>query len=106
MVAREVVHIPHLADVEVASAVRRLAMSSVVDAETVRQCLDTWTRLACVRHGHPPLLPRVWELRASHSAYDAAYIALPESLGCPLVTADQRLAASPMHRSTVTIVPR
>jgi predicted nucleic acid-binding protein len=29
-------------------------------------------------------LPRVWELRANLTAYDAVYVALAEALGAPL----------------------
>jgi predicted nucleic acid-binding protein len=39
---------------------------------------------------------RAFELRANVTAYDACYVALAESLGCPLVTADRRLASAPM----------
>ena len=38
------------------------------------------------------LLPRMWELRANVSGYDAAYIATAESLDSALVTSDARLA--------------
>lgn len=41
------------------------------------------------------LLSRMWELRANVTGYDAAYIAAAEVQDCPLVTADQRLAAAP-----------
>ncbi len=38
------------------------------------------------------LINRIAELRDNVTAYDAAYVALAESLGCPLITADRRLA--------------
>jgi predicted nucleic acid-binding protein len=38
-----------------------------------------------------PLLPRGWQLRDNLTAYDACYIALAETLGCSLLTADTRL---------------
>lgn len=50
------------------------------------------------------LLTRMWELRDNVSGYDAAYVALAESRGCPLVTADARLAHAPGVRCEVTLV--
>jgi len=47
---------------------------------------------------------RAYELRANVTAYDAAYIALAELLGCALVTADARLARAPGIRCPVTIL--
>jgi predicted nucleic acid-binding protein len=37
---------------------------------------------------------RIWELRHTVSAYDAAYVVVAEALACPLVTTDRRLAAA------------
>ena len=44
---------------------------------------------------HVALLPRIWQLRHNLSVYDAAYVALAEALGAPLLTADRTLAAVP-----------
>jgi predicted nucleic acid-binding protein len=52
------------------------------------------------------LLERVWALRENVSAYDGSYVALAESLGCALLTADQRLARAPGVRCSVTVVSR
>ena len=48
-----------------------------------------------------PLLKRMWELRGNLTTYDAAYVALAESLQATtggqaaLITADRRLANAP-----------
>ncbi|WP_322753370.1 hypothetical protein [Frankia sp. Cas3] len=39
------------------------------------------------------LLPRIWELRDSLTAYDAAYLAAAEHCDAPLVTRDKELLA-------------
>ena len=49
------------------------------------------------------MLPRIWELRDSVSAYDAAYVALAETLSAPLMTTDTRLARAPGIRATVEV---
>lgn len=41
------------------------------------------------------LFERMWQLRGNVSGYDAAYLALTESLDCGLVTSDARLARMP-----------
>lgn len=68
--------------------------------------LDRWRRLGLRRHPAAGLLPRVWSLRENLSAYDATYVALAETLSCPLLTADARIATSPGVRCPVIIVRR
>jgi predicted nucleic acid-binding protein len=53
---------------------------------------------------HDALLPRIWELRANLTAYDAAYVALAEALNARLVTRHQRLASASGHQATVELV--
>ncbi len=50
-----------------------------------------------------PLLERMWELRANVSGYDAAYLALAESVGCPFLTANVRLGRWPDLRCEVRL---
>lgn len=50
-----------------------------------------------------PLLQRMWELRNNVSGYDAAYLAVAETFGCTLVTADARLAGVPGLRCEVQV---
>ena len=68
-----------------------------------------YKRQECVRtvgvapYPFEPFLDRVWELRHNLTAYDAWYVALAESLGTDLVTADARLVAAPGPRCAVRL---
>ena len=46
----------------------------------------------------------MWQLRGNLTAYDAAYVAAAEALGCPLVTADGRLAKANAVRCEIRLV--
>jgi predicted nucleic acid-binding protein len=41
-----------------------------------------------------PFMRRAYELRSNVTAFDAAYVALAETLGCELWTSDGRLASA------------
>lgn len=97
-------HAPHLLDVEVAQVVRRFAAKGEIDGARGRVALADLANFPLHRYPHDILLPRIWDLRANVTAYDAAYIALAEALGAPLLTRDQRLAAAPGHRARVEVV--
>lgn len=47
------------------------------------------------RYPHLEFVTRIWQLRGNLTPYDAVYVALAETLECPLVTVDQRLANAP-----------
>jgi predicted nucleic acid-binding protein len=100
------VHVPHLVDVEVTNALRRLVSVRALPARSAGRVLDVWARLGMTRYPTVGLLERIWQLRDNLSAYDASYVAIAESLGCMLVTADARLSAAPGLRCAVTWVPR
>lgn len=104
--AEEHVHVPHLIDPEVANALRRGVAASRIEPGDAWTALDRWRRLGLERYAVVHLLERVWELRVNLSAYDASYVALAESLGCPLLTADVRLGRSAGLHCPVTVVPR
>jgi predicted nucleic acid-binding protein len=87
-------HAPHLIDAEIAQVLRRFAVRGELDAERGREALEDLADLGLRRYPHRRLLPRIWELRHNLTAYDAAYVALAEALGAPLVTRDRRLAAA------------
>ncbi|OMQ16324.1 VapC toxin family PIN domain ribonuclease [Modestobacter sp. VKM Ac-2676] len=102
--AREQLHAPHLIDAEVAQTLRRLVSAGRLPARTGDHLVTEWAALALVRHPIHPMLPRIWALRDSLSAYDATYVALAEALGCALLTADARLARAPGATCPVTVV--
>ena len=101
---RESLHAPYLIDAEVTSGVRRRVQSGKMPAAQGWQLLDVWSRLGIIRHPALPVLLRMWELRDNLSAYAAGYVALAESLGCGLVTADARLSRASGIRCPITIV--
>lgn len=97
-------HVPHLADVEVAQVLRRYVREGDLEAEAGRAGLEILSLLDLERHSHEPLLERVWALRANLTAYDAVYVALAEALGSRLLTCDRRLARAPGLRGRVEVV--
>lgn len=101
----EQMHAPHLIDSEVASGLRRQAAARHITGPQGKSVLDVWRRLGLTRYSTHGLLERVWELRSNLSAYDAGYVALAESLGCALATADSRLSRAPGLRCPVTVIP-
>lgn len=88
-------HAPGLLDVEVARALRRLEASGAMAASRAGAGVEILQDLPVTRHPETPLLPRIWQLRANLTAYDAAYVALAEAIGCRLVTFDAALAGAP-----------
>jgi len=97
-------HAPHLIDIEVAQVLRRYAVSGTITASRGRDALQDLLDLALTRYPHDVLLPRVWELRDNLTAYDAAYVALAEALGAPLVTCDSKIASASRHRARVEVI--
>ncbi len=93
--------VPHLLDVEVTSALRKLASIQHIDSYTAEQFLRGLADLPAVRYAHGPLLERMWELRHNFTAYDAAYIALAEVTNSALYTSDEKLSRN--HRARVVL---
>jgi len=100
---REALHAPHLIDLEVTQALRRLVSAGDFTAVRAGRALDYFSDLPISRHAHSHLLPRVWQLRDNLTAYDAAYVSLAEALNAPLVTADSRLARARGHAAVVEL---
>jgi predicted nucleic acid-binding protein len=100
-------HAPHLIDVEIASAVRRLVATGEAASERGDEAIADLLDLPLARYAHDILLPRVWELRENFSAYDAAYVALAEALsdeGVPLLTTDARFASAIRAHTAIEVL--
>ena len=91
----EDIHAPHLIDVEVASALRRLVARGRFEQQRAADVLTSLEQADIKRHPHSPLLGLIWSLRDRVSAYDATYVALATVLDAPLVTTDRKLASVP-----------
>jgi predicted nucleic acid-binding protein len=96
-------HAPHLIDVEMVHALRRLVRRGTLEVGRAERARDDFLDLALVRYPHSDLVGRMWELRDNLTAYDAAFVALGEALAVPLVTVDTRLGAAPGHRAEVEV---
>lgn len=78
-------------DVEVVSALRGLARTNPRLKRIVPDALAHLGGFPIRRTPMPPLLDRIWDLRHTITAYDAAYVALAERLDAVLVTCDTKL---------------
>jgi len=80
---------------EVVSALRRLWLGGHLDRSTFKAAVSRVEALPLDVWPSKPLLPRIVELAANATPYDAAYVALAERLDAPLLTADDKLARMP-----------
>ncbi len=93
--------VPHLLDIEVTSALRRLVAGQRVDAHRMEKALTGLAMLPAQRCAHIPLLERIWELRHNFTCSDAVYIALAEATDSTLYTCDEKLSKG--HRARVMV---
>ena len=96
--------VPHLLDVDVASALRTLAAAGRIGTHESAQFLRALTELPAERYSHAPLLRRAWQLRHRFTANDAMYVALAEATDSVLYTCDAKLCKG--HNARVVLFPR
>jgi len=99
----ESIHSPHLLDVEMLNALRRLVLRGDISRARSEEARADFANLRWSRYSHAAFLDRMWELKDDLTAYDAAYVALAEALSAPLVTTDARLARAPGIRAGVEV---
>lgn len=95
---------PDLVDVETVSVLRQRWLAGTLTARRFSAAVDDLEALDVDHYPTLQLMRRVYELRANLTAYDAAYVALADLLGCDLVTADRKLARAPGTRCRVRVV--
>jgi predicted nucleic acid-binding protein len=99
-------HVPELCDIEIAAGFRRAMLGGAMSEDRMVQALAAYLDLPITRHGHLSLLPRILDLRANFSVYDAAYLALAERLEASLLTADDRLVRGAQSHTRIPTLPR
>jgi len=100
----ESLHAPHLLDIEVAQVLRRYVREKTITAQRGQEALEDLAGLPLERYPHDFLIPRVWELRATLTAYDAVYVALAELLDASLLTCDRKIASASRHSANIEVV--
>jgi predicted nucleic acid-binding protein len=95
LLASEPLAAPHLMPVEAANILRRAAMLGDITSEAATLAYMDLLALPVELFPFQPFAPRIWDLGANVSAYDAWYVALAEALGARLATLDSKLSRSP-----------
>lgn len=95
---------PDLIDVETVAVFRKRWMAGSISEQHFSDAIEDLEDLALERFPTLPLMRRAFELRENVTPYDSVYVALAEHLRCPLLTADQRLAAAPTIRCSVEVL--
>ena len=83
---------PHLMPAEVANLLRRAVLAGKISEDTASLAHADLLALRVELFPYEPFAERVWDLRATVTAYDAWYVALAETLDARLATLDARLS--------------
>jgi predicted nucleic acid-binding protein len=85
---------PDLVDVETVAVLRKRWLARSISDARFAAAVGDLESLDLDRYPVLPFMRRAYELRSNVTAYDAAYVALAETLGCELWTGDRRLASA------------
>ena len=102
--SRETLHAPHLIDLEVCQVLRRYLLTKDLTADRAAAAIEDFQSIRIFRYPHRIFVDRIWELRSNMTSYDAAYVAVAEMIGAPLLTTDKRLASTSNHSAQIEFV--
>jgi predicted nucleic acid-binding protein len=88
------IDVPEHFHVEALSALRGMLLRGNLAAERAERALQLLAELRVVRHPVEPLTRSIWSVRDTLTAYDAAYLAVAQSIDAQLLTTDRGLAAA------------
>jgi predicted nucleic acid-binding protein len=88
-------HAPTLVHYECTNVIRRLELAGTVGADQAALAYADLLDLNVTVWPYEVLGGRIWRLRQNLTSYDAAYVALAETLSATLATLDRRIARSP-----------
>lgn len=97
-------HAPHLIDIEVIHVLRRWFLTGQMTLARAQEAIELFRLMPIERYSHEILLERIWQHRANLTAYDAAYVALAETLESVVLTVDAKLAGAPGLSRRVSLV--
>jgi predicted nucleic acid-binding protein len=100
----ESLHAPHLIDVEVIHVFRRWFLTGQMTLPRAQEAIALFRLMPIERYSHEILLERIWQHRANLTAYDAAYVALAETLESIVLTVDAKLAGAPGLSRRISLV--
>ncbi len=95
---------PDLVDVETVAVLRKRWIAGTVTDRRFASAVEDLGQIDLDRYPTLRFMRRAYELRANVTAYDSAYVALAEALGCELLTADQRLANASGPRCAIRVL--
>ena len=86
---------PELALAEASNILRRMEIAGQLSYTEATAAYTELFDIDIVLYPFTPFAERIWELRNNLTTYDAWFVALAETLDCPLVTLDRRLSRAP-----------
>ena len=102
---RTIVHVPHVCDAEVTSALRSLYLSGFIELSVFKRSVVRYSRMSLRRHHAQRYLHRVHELIHNFSVYDCMYVLLARALNLEFATTDHRLRrAMQAHAADVSLL--